>query len=283
MTGYRRSRALWDEARRPDAPRMAFVRAVLYELQPIRFSTIDTAQWRARMVSFSRGTRRFATQTVPTVSRRIGTFVMSLSSRAWMVIGAVLLYYAAIRILHHLLDAGPIVMILTALGVILTIGLGDDSDNPDRISAYSVFNRGFQRLMGSVDVEDLVNQHVGGGGAMMMMGGDAAGGAAGGLPARRNERVRREPPVPRAAAANNGQQDNDGDVQNGLGTNTNAARKSGKKARRRDLQLRRDLQQQRRVAAEMGFGDGEDNIVIQRLIEEQLAAAEQNDNNDDER
>jgi hypothetical protein len=101
MTGYRRSRALWDEARRPNAPRMAFVRALLYELQPIRLSSIDTAQWRARAVAFSRGARRFATQTVPAVNRRIGTFVMSLSGRNWMVIGAVLLYYVTVRILHQ--------------------------------------------------------------------------------------------------------------------------------------------------------------------------------------
>ena len=78
-------------------------------------------------------------------------------------------------------------MILTALGAIFTIGLGDDHDNPDRISAYSVFNRGFQRLLGSVDAEDLVNQHVGGG---MMMGVGGGGDAA--VPdRRRNERQRR--------------------------------------------------------------------------------------------
>lgn len=101
MTGYRRSRALWDEARRPDASKMAAVRAVLYELQPIRFSSIDTAQWRARGVACSRGARRFVTQTVPVMSRRAGTFVMSLSHRNWMVIGAILIYYVAIRMVHQ--------------------------------------------------------------------------------------------------------------------------------------------------------------------------------------
>jgi hypothetical protein len=52
----------------------------------------------------------------------------------------------------------------------------------------------------------------------------------------------------------------------------------GKKSRRRDLQSRHELQQQGRVAAEMGDGGGEDNMVIQRLIEEQLADAK--DKND---
>ena len=69
----------------------------------------------------------------------------------------------------------------------------------------------------------------------------------------------------------------DGDANNGL---YNAAQKLGKKARRRYLQLRRELQQQQGgVAAEMGVGGGQQgNMVIQRPIEEQLADAE--DKND---
>ena len=101
MTGYRRSRALWDEARRPDASKMAAIRAVLYELQPIRFSSIDTAQWRARGVAWSRGARRFAMQTFPAMSQRVGAFVVTLSYRNWMVIGAIVLYYVAIRMVHQ--------------------------------------------------------------------------------------------------------------------------------------------------------------------------------------
>ncbi|CAB9516838.1 expressed unknown protein [Seminavis robusta] len=104
--GFKRSRALWDEARRPRDRKVeewkSLLRAILYELQPVRFIT----------------------------------------------------------------HAGPVVLISTALAIIFTVGLGDN-ENDGELSAYSVFNRGFQRLMGSVDVEELVNQHVGGG---MMMG-----------------------------------------------------------------------------------------------------------------
>ena len=68
------------------------------------------------------------------------------------------------------------VIIITSLIAIFTIGLGDESENnseqQNRISTYSVFNRGFQRLLGSVDADALLAQHVGGG---IGLGGVAAG------------------------------------------------------------------------------------------------------------
>ena len=98
MPPYRRSRALWDEARRPDAPYMAVIRAILYELQPIRFSTaVDLAgRWRARIANLS----KFATQTMPSFSLTTIKFVQNMSRRNWMVVGGVLLYYVAVRIIH---------------------------------------------------------------------------------------------------------------------------------------------------------------------------------------
>jgi hypothetical protein len=154
-------------------------------------------------------------------------------------------------------------MILTALGVILTVGLGDDDqndlNNPHRVSAYSVFNRGFHRLMGSIDVENLVNQHVGGG--MLGVAGATAAAAAGGadmdagsgrtLQDRRMERLdphdpsrtlRRRRDTPAAAAAS---------------VNASSTQLQEQTAdRRRDLEQRLELQRQRRIAMERGLAEG---------------------------
>ena len=58
--------------------------------------------------------------------------------------------------------------------------------------------------------------------------------------------------------------------------NVNRARKSGKKARRRDLDQRRDLRRQREAAMQIGLNgvnDGADDaVVVQMIIEEQIAA-----------
>ena len=62
--------------------------------------------------------------------------------------------------------------------------------------------------------------------------------------------------------------------------NANRARKSGKKARRRDLDQRRDLRRQREAAMQIGLNgvnDGAgDAVEVQRMIEEQIAAENNN-------
>ena len=176
-----------------------------------------------------------------------------------------------------MLDAGPIVLILTSLVAIFTIGLSDEERQG--LSAYSVFNRGFERLMGSVDVDSLLAQHVGGG----------LGGAGGGMmppampnnddpPPRRREARR---PDPNENIDNNdqneGNHDNDNneeEEEDDAPNLNNQSRKSGKKARRRNLEQRREMRRQREAALQMGFADGEnqqDMIAMQRLIEEQIA------------
>lgn len=168
-----------------------------------------------------------------------------------------------IRSPSRYLEAGPMVIIVTALVAIFTIGLGDNAD-PNSVSAYSVFNRGFQRLLGEVDAEELMEQHVGGGMAMAMA-----------MERRRNEIdvdtdfvPQRRQQQPQQNEENAGQQQqNDGN---------NQSRKSGKKARRRNLEQRQELQRQRQAALDMGFGGDEGNqhemLAMQRLIEEQIAA-----------
>jgi hypothetical protein len=272
-TGFRRSRALWDDTKRPQPSvsswAYALLSAILYELQPIRFSVIN---W-SRLISIARGSVKglwYALSCLPGLAR----VLMKLAwQRKWMVAGVVS-YYFAVRWIHDLLEAGPIVLMLTSLIAIFTIGLSDNTGNQGGLSAYSVFNRGFERLMGSVDAEALLAQHIG-----------LVPGAV--MPIAPAEAPQRRQPVPRRdqrrieEEENNDHQNddnNDAEEQPPPPNNNNQARKSGKKARRRNLEQRREIQRQRDAAMNMGM-QGEDNqedmMVMQRLIEEQI----ENENN----
>lgn len=165
-----------------------------------------------------------------------------------------------------LLEAGPLVIITTCLALIFTIGLGDNEDR-DGLSAYAVFNRGFERLLGSVDVEALMAQHVG------IVGAGGGGGMMGAVPIEDREHGaagRRRQRPHRNDTEQNGDQNNNNGVPN-----NNRARKSGKKARRRDLAQRREIQNQRQAAAALGMNMGDEQEAMQRLIEEQIAAGNQ--------
>ena len=287
--GFKRSRALWDNARRPHASRWQavrpYLRAVLYELQPIRSSQLPPLQdvsrtlrqfWNARVLA--------AVQGFPTKIRTAYTWTAEHATRRHaMYAVAAVVYYAALRAMHAALDAGPILLIATALVGIFTIGLGDQG-NADGISAYSVFNRGFQRLLGTVDAEDLVAQQMGGGLRM---------------PAQQQQQQQQhprggdylEPPPPRRRAAepepdilaNNDANDDDDDANddnaedennNDSNNNNNRARLSRKKARgRRNLEQRRELRRQREAAQAMGFGGDDEGLALQRLVDEQHMAA----------
>ncbi|KAL3919984.1 MAG: hypothetical protein SGILL_003484 [Bacillariaceae sp.] len=187
--------------------------------------------------------------------------------------------HSIIHSIHkRLLDAGPIVVIVSAFILIFTIGLSDEKR--EGLSAYSVFNRGFQSLMGSVDVDSLLAQHVGGG----------LGGVGGMI--NQHDQGNAEGRADNADAVNHRRQvhrrDDDhldeGPVEDavdqepeGNQNDNNRARRSGKKARRRDLEQRRDLRRQREAALQIGLDGGE--TAIQQLIEEQIAAENNNNNN----
>mmetsp|Transcript_15664 Transcript_15664/g.31648 ORF Transcript_15664/g.31648 Transcript_15664/m.31648 type:complete len:188 (-) Transcript_15664:112-675(-) len=166
----RRSRALWDETRRPDAPWTATARAILYELQPVRFSAIDASGTVASIRGIAAGSWRIL-QATPGVVWGIVRIIAGWRMREWTIVGGAAAYYYAVRYIHRALEAGPLVVILTAIVGIFTIGLGDEG-NADGLSAYSVFNRGYQRLLGSVDVEALVQQYAGGAMAVHAQGMD---------------------------------------------------------------------------------------------------------------
>mmetsp|Transcript_7024 Transcript_7024/g.9918 ORF Transcript_7024/g.9918 Transcript_7024/m.9918 type:complete len:294 (+) Transcript_7024:220-1101(+) len=285
----RRSRHIWDEARSNGG--MSLVRAILYELQPIRFSSIDTHGIVTKFKSTLQWIRTLVTQTIPKTSYGIYHVLCNLTKEQWGILLGIILYCYMVRFIHTVLDAGPAVLMITALIGIFTIGLGDGSTNGDGVSAYSVFNRGFQRILGSIDVEALVAQHVGG-----VMGAGVAG-VGGGMNNdidqdhdddrhRRRGGGRRHRAQEAAAGGvarapdNDAENDDPPDNNNNNNNNNNngRARKSGKKARRRNLEQRRELQQQRQAAMAMGFGgDGggqDEAMAMQRLLEEQIAANE---------
>ena len=175
------------------------------------------------------------------------------------------------------MEAGPLVIITTCLALIFTIGLGDNNDR-DGLSAYAVFNRGFERLLGSVDVEALMAQHVG----IVGGGGGGGGGMMGAVPMEDREQgaARRRQRPNRVPDQRNDTEGNDNNNNNNDGVpNNNRARKSGKKARRRDLAQRREIQNQRQAAAALGMRMGnnalDEQVAMQRLIEEQIAAENQ--------
>ena len=143
------------------------------------------------------------------------------------------------------------------------------------MSAYAVFNRGFQNIMGSVDVENLVAQYAGGAGAMAMNHNQVQHDII--------DNDREEAAMQRDAGnANDLEEEGVGQAQQPQ--QNNRSRKSSKKARRKQkMEQRREMQRQRDAAAAMGFGAGDigdinDARAMNLLVEEQAAAALREDN-----
>jgi hypothetical protein len=103
--GYKRSRALWDETRRPDASSGAMVRAILYELQPIRFSKITNQRqffsFLRRIVSTSFDSATRILRSIPGVVVATFKFLRTLKSQHWLMLGGVVLYYYFVRFMHE--------------------------------------------------------------------------------------------------------------------------------------------------------------------------------------
>lgn len=265
MAVWKRSRSLWEKARHEKSIR-DYAAAILYELQPVRFSTVQNLTldfWHKALPQ------------LPSQSRKLAKLLLGLTK--WLLnfvlhhkihVFGLLLYYAMVRLIHERLQAGPAVLIVTALIWIFTAGL---SDAPrEGLSAYAAFNRGFERLMGDIDAEQLLAQHVAGGGFMMMMRNDRAN----------NDNHRNEDQEPRrlraAVAERPPPAEVPQNVEDAAEEPENAVRRRGKKGRkqRRTVEQRRELQQQRQAAREMGFGNEDDQQARLRLLEDQVARDE---------
>ncbi|CAJ1950492.1 unnamed protein product [Cylindrotheca closterium] len=287
--GFRRSRALWDETKRIDhttSSRLyATVCAILYELQPIRFSHVN---W-LRMV---KTTFKIVRQILRGIISYLPGVLLALAKFLWQrKLGClgVVAYYFAVRWIHEFLEAGPMVLMFTALIGIFTIGLSDNDENREGLSAYSVFNRGFERLLGSVDAEALLAQHVGMGPGAALPVGVADDNAPPPMARRRQQHRAAAPRIEPQRNNNNNNNNNNDDDDNGeqddqadAQPRNNQARRSGKKARRRNLEQRRDRQRQREAAMALGMQGAEteqEMVEIQRLIENQIAAEQANNEN----
>jgi hypothetical protein len=75
-------------------------------------------------------------------------FYRTMTVKRWMMVVGVVCYLWNLRWIRlRALEAGPVVIILTALVAILRLG-SVIARNNDGLSAYSAFNKGFQQLMG---------------------------------------------------------------------------------------------------------------------------------------
>jgi Uncharacterized conserved domain (SAYSvFN) len=286
--GFKRSRALWERTRRRPTRGQAdgnggssdtvttmgycfaLLQAICYELQPIRWSVIrrSVLEWYQRHgKTIGRKAYLLFSRDVPLALSTIYRFLRQGTVRQWGILVAIGLYYFLVKWIHETLDAGPLMLIVTTLVIIFTMGLGD---NQGGVSAYSVFNRGFEKLLGSIDADELLAQHVGGGGMGMNVMPQE------GFRPRRVEDedfVDNRAPQPRNNVAPHRRDIvNEGVVNQGI---ENVARRSGKKARRKnDVAQRRDLREQREIARALGLAgaDLDDPVVIQQLLEAQARA-----------
>lgn len=279
---------------------MALLKAILYELQPIDLmhSELNLIGFLKKVIRYIKSTYEFGRERIPLVLN----FVKSRSQKEWALLVGAIVYWKIVVFLHKSLEAGPSVIIITILIGIFTVGLGDhDSSgngNEGRLSAYSVFNRGFQNIMGGVDADALINQHVGGGFVVNNNRDDLNNADDDddddhdqdrGNRARRQQQAAHRQRQVQQRQQQEQQDDNDGNQ-------TNRARKSNKKSRRkRNIELRREMQQQRDAALAMGFTGGDDvgaagnghvnlnlqqqdRIAMNRLVEQQIQEPPQEDN-----
>jgi Uncharacterized conserved domain (SAYSvFN) len=277
----------------------AMYQAILYEIQPIRYENLLSMIQSCRLilddsysyvrkhvqnVDLSNVVRsslfRIKNDYYPTIQSLVCSKLPIFLQHYWKYIIVAICYYIVLRFIHETIHAGPIVIIITLLVIIFTIGLNDDTHDANYISAYSVFNQGFQKLMGTIDTDTLLAQYMGGGfgaaaagGMMMMNHGDHP---------HDNDIVMEQEPIPPLHPQRRQQQvdlvmdhhepadDNDDDANemvqpnhhhnnnnNNNNTNNNRSRLSNKKGRRKmkNIEQRRDIQRQREAAAHFRMED----------------------------
>ncbi|KAL3758984.1 hypothetical protein ACHAWU_003055 [Discostella pseudostelligera] len=327
---------------------ISLLRAILYEIQPFRIKPtlfqfqlfIQDGGWKSCASSFHSQLKSVVSIVLQTINalhqylrnidiHSIQSFVTThkiLLAKSSLALIALRIYYHTLIYLHDLLSAGPLIIILTLFTLLYTIGLGDNTGAGSGIpSAYSVFNRGVRRILGTVDGEELARQFAGGMAAVRVAAAGGGGGRGrGGMnnrdddeiggvwmmhhdenernhhrrvvqeeeepinvvnERRRQRRLERLQQQQRMGGEEgtaflqrqevndvDGEDDiDDGDENFNHGgggggdaaparTGAGVARKSGKKARRKNnVEMRREIQRQRQAAAAMGFGHGMEN------------------------
>ena len=275
--GFQRSRALWDQVDQQSAAGSnvlsswrAYARAILYELQPIRHYEIRSC-WDAFVPTLFQLFRWWGQVILVTLQSLPAGMRMIRRHLDWRYIVALLVYCGTVRWIHQQLEAGPFVVILSVLAIIFTVGLSDEQS--DGLSAYSVFNKGFQKILGSVDADALLQQYVGGGGAGMVMMNhrrpDVPDDDDAFVPLRPREQQQQQRPR-RVLQVYEDDEAREQQQQPQLNHNPPLAappRRSNKKMRRQNAQQRREIQQQRQAAAALGLdGDPQNEEAVWNRI-----------------
>ena len=263
---------------------IALLRAILYEIQPFRIQPtvvqlklyIQDGGWKQCASTILSQLKCIVVIVLRIINciyqylrnidiRSIQSLVVThktLLAKSFVTIFALRLYYRTVLYLHDLLAAGPLVIIVTLFILLYTIGLGDNTGASSGIpSAYSVFNRGVRRILGTVDGEELARQFAGGMAAVRAAGGGGGGGmmnhrndgGVGGIWMRHEEERNQQ-------RANEAGGEDDNNLVN---------------ERRRQRRLERLQQQQRLVGDE----EGRDHDVPRRQVDD---ADEDNDLYDDD-
>ena len=160
------SHDLWDRSRHPHATLKEKIAPYLYEMQPFRASTIDVRKvasvlWKS------------ASAIALIVRELLLLLVTFIRSVAWVkllrkhviVVCLVVLYFPVLAYLELSLGIGSLVVSMTVLTLIFTVGLSKSKEPRSKLglhSAYSVFNDGCQALLGSLDGETFARQFAGG-------------------------------------------------------------------------------------------------------------------------
>jgi len=202
---------------------------------------------------------------IPIVVKSLGKFLKKRSIGWWCKVLGIVLYWHMIKFLHRTMEAGPIVLILTALIAIFTYGLSDDTGATadGRMSAYAVFNQGFQSMMGDVDVENLIAQHAGGGGGALAF-------------RQQQQQQQGEDRWEEEEEEEEDEMEPNNNANNPPPPENRARRSNKKERRKRNHELKKEMQRQRDAAAAMGFGAGgggddvDDMMAMNRLVEEQV-------------
>ena len=178
MSTVYQSRLLWDASRSPTATFSDKISPLLYELTPCSLTSIKTFSQKLInggakaikiffllilpcLINF------FFHSTTPFLRKAI-KFLVSHSSETAITT----LWFISLTILEYHFSMGKLFLILTILALISAYGFSTEPQNRRGLytSAYSVFNKGCEALLGSIDGEALARQMAAGGmggGAMM--------------------------------------------------------------------------------------------------------------------
>ena len=85
---------------------VAYIRAVLYELQPVRFSTliskrIEISDIRSTVQRVYNIIKLLVTKWIPTVMYHVAVFLWNRPIRQWGYVGVTILYYGFVRWIHE--------------------------------------------------------------------------------------------------------------------------------------------------------------------------------------